>query len=92
MQSWAQCWCLITDLVFVGVVQGGILCGDPYFPTIFANLGDASVLEFALQKSGLMKGNAAFFLFLKAWVTQAILTGNISIKRHFPEIFFSPCE
>jgi hypothetical protein len=49
-----------------GVVQGGIRCGDPYFPSIFANLGDEQVLEFVLNKSGLMKGeHREFFSFFK---------------------------
>ena len=43
-------------LLVTGVVQGGIKCGDPYFPSIFANLGDEKVLEFVLNKSGLMNG------------------------------------
>ena len=40
-----------------GVVQGGIRCGDPDFPSIFANLDDEKVLEFVLVKTGLMKGD-----------------------------------
>lgn len=45
-----------------GVVQGGIRCGDSYFPSIFANLGDEKVLEFVLNKSGLMTGNPHSFI------------------------------
>jgi hypothetical protein len=37
----------------IGIIQGGIECGNTNMPGVFVSLTDVTVLDFVLEKSGL---------------------------------------
>jgi len=43
--------------ILSGVIEGGVKCGDPDFPTIFVNLRNPEVLEFIRLTAGLDQGD-----------------------------------
>ena len=42
--------------VLLGIVQGGVTCGDEYLPGIFTRLTDPNILQFVQKSSGLIHG------------------------------------
>ena len=49
-------------------MQGGAKCGDEYLPGIFTSLVDKSILEFVVEKSGLIKSKKVnLILMINIW-------------------------
>ena len=42
-------------LVLLGIVQGGVVCGDEYLPGIFTRLTDPNILKFVKNNLGLIQ-------------------------------------
>ena len=43
-------------IVLLGIVQGGVKCGDEYLPGLFTRLTDPNILQFVQNSSGLILG------------------------------------
>jgi len=45
---------VIKFVVLLGIVQGGVKCGDEYLPGLFTRLTDPDILHFVQKSSGLI--------------------------------------
>jgi hypothetical protein len=43
--------------IYIGIVQGGIECGNEYLPGIFTRLTNPNILDFVKRESGMSESD-----------------------------------